>query len=176
MPILEEVGEATQVRVSAAAPLDLMWIRHNFGASHPLKGGMTSLETLRQQFQSELRSFYGDGVRGATEAVVLAHRSGTIFDLDLDRFFATLESTAAAGGDVPALVCETSAERRAIQERLRRLQADPGVRTRYRKLLMRVAEAVRPEWEASGRRAAADASLESARMVAAGGGYRTLLD
>src|SRR5260370_35682885 len=101
MPILEEVGEATQVRVSASAPLELMWILHNFEASHPLKGGMTSLETLRQQFQSELRSFYGDGVRGATEAGVLSHGSGTIFDLALDRFFATLESTAAAVGDSP---------------------------------------------------------------------------
>jgi len=134
-----------------------MWLLHNFGASHPLKGGMTSLETLRQQFQSELRSFHGDGVRGATEAVVLAHRSGATFDLDLDRFFATLESTAAAGGDVPALLSETTAERRAIQERLRRLQADPELRSRYRKLLVWVWEPVRPEWESSGRRAAADA-------------------
>src|SRR5260370_31106189 len=135
MAILEEGGEATQVRGRASAPLELMWILHNFGASHPLKGGMTSLETLRQQFQSELRSFYGDGVRGATEAVVLAHRSGTIFDLDLDRFFATLESTAASAAAVPALVCETSAERRAIQERLRGPQAERELRTRYRKLL-----------------------------------------
>ncbi len=176
MPILEEVNEATRIRVSASAPLELMWLLHNFGASHPLKGGMTSLETLRQQFQSELRSFHGDGVRGATEAVVLAHRSGTIFDLDLDRFFATLESTAAAGGDVPALLSETSAERRAIQERLRRLQADPELRSRYRKLLVWVWEAVRPEWESSGRRAAADAALEWARMLEEGAGYRTLLD
>src|SRR6266851_2009031 len=133
MPILEEVSEATRVRVGASAPLELMWLLHNFGASHPLKGAMTSLESLRQQFQSELRSFYGDGVRGATEAVVLAHRSGTIFDLDLDRFFATLESTAAAGGDVPALVCETSAERRAAAdaalEWARMLEAGVGYRT-----------------------------------------------
>src|SRR5260370_10156192 len=124
MRLLGGVGDAPKLRVSASAPLELMWILHNFGASHPLKGGMTSLETLRQQFQSELRSFYGDGVRGATAAVVLAHRSGTIFDLDLDRFFATLDSTAAAGADVPALMCETSAKPRAIQERLRGPQAE----------------------------------------------------
>src|SRR5260370_11984550 len=125
MRLLGGVGDAPKLRVSASAPLELMWILHNFGASHPLKGGMTSLETLRQQFQSELRSFYGDGVRGATEAVVLAHRSGTIFDLDLDRFFATLESTPAAAGTVPALVCETTAKRRPIQDPLRRLQPHP---------------------------------------------------
>src|SRR5260370_35509971 len=100
MPILEEVSEATRVRVSASAPLELMWLLHNFGASHPLKGGMTSLETLRQQFQSELRSFHGDGVRGATEAVVLAHRSGPIFALALARFVATPEPTAPARGDL----------------------------------------------------------------------------
>src|SRR5260370_11092943 len=176
MRLLGGVGEAPQVRVSASAPLELMWILHNFGASHPLKGGMTSLETLRQQFQSELRSFQGDGVRGATEAVVLAHRSGAIFDVALDGFVATLEPTAAAGGDLPALLCETSAERRAIQERLRRLQADPELRTRYRQLLVWVWEAVRPEWESSGRRAAADAALEWARMLEEGAGYRTLLD
>ncbi len=50
------------------------------------------------------------------------------------------------------------------------------MRTRYRKLLVWVWEAVRPEWESSGRRAAADAALEWARMLEEGAGYRTLLD
>lgn len=176
MPVLQEPVQAPAIRVLPSAALELMWLLHNCCATHPLKGSMSSLEELRQRFHSELQSFMDDGVRGATESVVLAQRSGTIFDVDLDRFFARLEATAAAGGDAPTLLSETTSERRAIQERLRRLQADPALRTRYRKLLEVVWEAARPEWEASGKRAAADAALEWRRRVEEGVGYRTLLD
>jgi DNA-binding transcriptional ArsR family regulator len=117
-----------------------------------------------------------DGVRGATELVVLAQRSGTMLDLDLDRFFAQLEAMAAAGGELPTLLSETAAERRAIHERLRRLQVDKAFRARYRKLLASVWEAARPEWDASGKRAAVEASVEWKLRVEEGAGYRTLLD
>src|SRR6266478_5122831 len=75
MPILEEVGEATQVRVSASAPLELMWILHNLQAKHVLTGPYASLEHLRADLQPKVASFWADGVRGYTETIVLAERS-----------------------------------------------------------------------------------------------------
>ena len=129
MPMLQEPTEAPRITVCPSAPLELMWLLHNCGATHPLKGSMLSLEALRERFQAELRSFHGDGLHGATEAVVLAQWSGTLFDLDLDRFFASLEATAEVGGEVPTLLSETAAERRAINERLRRLQVECKMRS-----------------------------------------------
>ena len=85
MPILEEVGEATRVRVGASAPLELMWILHNLQAKHVLNGPYASLERLRADMQPKVASFWADGVRGYTETIVLAERSGTTLDLDLDR-------------------------------------------------------------------------------------------
>ena len=176
MPIQQEPTEAPRIRVSPSAPLELMWLLHNCEATHPLKGSMASLEALRQKFQSELRSFHGDGVRGVTEAVVLAQRSGTLIDLDLDRFFASLEATAAAGGEAPTLLSESASERRAINERLRRLQADPALRARYRGLLQSVWEAARGEWESEGSAAATVAAAEWTRLLDAGASFRTLLE
>src|SRR6267378_440741 len=48
MPILEEVGEATRVQVSASAPLELMWILHNLQAKHVLNSPYASLKRLRE--------------------------------------------------------------------------------------------------------------------------------
>src|SRR6266849_4144941 len=176
MPIQQEPTEAPRIRVSPSAPLELMWLLHNCEATHPLKGSLASLEALRQKFQSELRSFHGDGVRGVTEAVVLAQRSGTLLDLDLDRFFASLEATAAAGGEAPTLLSESASERRTINERLRRLQADPALRARYRGRLQTVWEAARGEWESEGRLAATAAAAEWTRLMDEGVSFRTLLE
>jgi len=85
MPILEEVSEATRVRVGASAPLELMWVLHNLQAKHVLSGPYASLEPLRNELQPKLTSFWADGVRGYTETIVLSERSGTTLDLDLDR-------------------------------------------------------------------------------------------
>ena len=176
MPMLQEPTEAPRITVCPSAPLELMWLLHNCGATHPLKGSMLSLEALRERFQAELRSFHGDGLHGATEAVVLAQWSGTLFDLDLDRFFASLEATAEAGGEVPTLLSETAAERRAINERLRRLQADGALRGRYRELLQWVWEAARGEWESEGKAAVAAAATEWNRLLGDGTTFRTLLE
>jgi ArsR family transcriptional regulator len=176
MPMLQEPSEAPRIGVRPSAALELMWLLHNCGATHPLKGSMMSLEALRQKFQAELRSFHGDGVNGATESVVLAQRSGTLFDLDLDRFFERLEATAEAGGEVPTLLSETPSEQRAINERLRRLQADPVLRGRYRELLQWVWEAARAEWESEGKASVAAATAEWNRLLDEGTSFRTLLD
>jgi DNA-binding transcriptional ArsR family regulator len=176
MPILEEVGEATRVRVSASAPLELMWILHNLQAKHVLSGPYASLERLRADMQPKVASFWADGVRGYTEAIVLAERSGTTLDLDLDRFFAKLDDAIDMADGGLSLLSERPSERNALQTRIKRLREDRALRERYRSLLLSAWEPLQAEWETSGRRAVADAAIEWTRMLEEGVGYRTLLE
>jgi DNA-binding transcriptional ArsR family regulator len=176
MPILEEISEATRIRVSASAPLELMWILHNLQAKHVLSGPYSSLEPLREELQPKLRSFWGDGVRGYTETIVLAERSSTTLDLDLDRFFERLDEAISADGQGLSLLSERPSERLALATRIQRLRDDRSLRDRYRTLVMSTWERVRGEWETSGRRAVTEAALDWNRMLAEGAGYRTLLD
>lgn len=176
MPILEEVGEATRLRVSASAPLELMWILHNLQAKHVLSGPYASLEPLRNELQPKLTSFWADGVRGYTEAIVLSERTGTTLDLDLDRFFARFDEAVDMTDVGLSLLSERRSERAALQTRLKRLHDDRALRGKYRALLESAWEPLRGEWETSGRRAASDAAIEWTRLLEEGAGYRTLLD
>jgi DNA-binding transcriptional ArsR family regulator len=173
--MISDGAEAPRIEVRASAPLELMWIVHDCEAHHELSGPLSSLEELRGRMGDRFRSFWGDGVRGFTEAVVLAERSGTLYDLDLDRFFSGLD-TAAAVTRAPSLLSEPQAERRLMHARLERLRTDPDLRADYKALLTEAWEAVRPEWEAAGRPAAEKAAEEWQRAIDEGINYRQLLE
>src|SRR5229473_5435013 len=174
MPILEKVGEATQVRVSASAPLELMWILHNLQAKHVLNGPYASLERLRADMQPKVASFWADGVRGFTETIVLSERSGTTLDLDLDRFFERLDEAVEMKGGMPSLLTERPSERTALEARLQRLREDPDLLKRYRALLLSLWEQVRPEWESIGRASVVAAAADWDRRLSEGADYHTL--
>ena len=103
MPMTSDSTESERIQVRVSAPLELMWVVHDCEASHILDGPLASLEALRARLGPELRTFWDDGFRGFTEAVVLAERSGTMLDLDLDRFFARLDGAAASAEGAPSL-------------------------------------------------------------------------
>jgi DNA-binding transcriptional ArsR family regulator len=176
MPILQESSlEANGIRVAASAPLELMWVLHNCEADHILSGPFTSLEPIRLDLRAELNSFWPDGVRGFTEVMVLAHRSGTVLDLDLNRFFAGLD----AAFDMPGgtrLAVEAPADRAAIVARLERLRTDRPLRATYRSLLEAVWEAACPDWESNGRQVAMAAVDDWSKRLEAGAPYRELLE
>lgn len=176
MPILERRSTRAATKVAASATLELMWVLHNCQAKHVLSGPLASLEPLRQQFATRLRSFWEDGVHGFTEAVVLAEWGGTLLDFDLDRFFSTLDKVAASGGDEATLLSETAAERRAIDVRLKRLSAEPELRVRYRTLLQEVWEPLHREWDETGRAAVTAAASDWTRRLAEGADFRALLE
>ena len=157
MPMISEGTETPRIQVRASAPLELMWIVHDCEASHALEGPLASLENLRLRMGPRLRTFWGDGVRGFTEAVVLAERSGTLFDLDLDRFFAGLDAAVELAGR-PSLYSEPASDRRIYLTRLERLRTDPALRAAYRDLLAEAWESVREEWDTVGRPAAVKAA------------------
>ncbi|HSS92765.1 MAG TPA: hypothetical protein VLR46_02115, partial [Candidatus Dormibacteraeota bacterium] len=168
MPMLEEASEAPRIRVSPSAPLELMWLLHNFQAKHVLSGPYATLEPIREELRPQLSSFWSDGVRGYTETIVLSERSGTTIDLDLDNFFARLDEAIEAKAGSPSLLSERLSERHAIEIRLRRLRDDRDLRERYRALLLSVWEPLRPEWEAVGRDSVVAAAADWNRRLAEG--------
>src|SRR5690348_8092408 len=104
MPMISDGSRTPRLEVRPSAPLELMWVFHDCEARHALEGPLSSLETLRQERGEEFKRFWDDGVRGFAELVILAERSDTLFDLDLDRFFARLEATAAVPMPAPSLL------------------------------------------------------------------------
>src|SRR5256885_2247930 len=175
MPMISDGSEAPRVQVRGSAPLELMWIVHDCEAGHELEGPLASLEELRQRMGSRLKSLWGDGVRGYAEAVVLAERSDTLYDLDLDRFLAGFDAPSRMDA-TPSLLSEPPAERRLFHARLERLRTDPALRIAYRDLLSEAWEAVRVEWETVGRPAVVKTVGEWQRRLDDGENYRQLLE
>ena len=164
------------VEARASAPLELMWVLHFLESGHEHEGAFASLEPLRQRFGAELTRLRSDGLaQNSTELVVLAHSSGTLLDLDLERFFARIEDTAGNRSPVPSLLSERPAEREIVRVRLDRLRTERSVQESYIALLSQVWSAVRDEWEDEGRPAAIAEAQRWSRALADGGAYRDLL-
>jgi DNA-binding transcriptional ArsR family regulator len=176
MPALTESNVTSEIKVAPSAPLELMWLMHNSEANHELIGPYATQEAIRLRFGAEAKAFWGDGVRGYTDLVILAHRSDTMFDLDLKAFFSRFEEAAADDAPVPAMLSETPEERKAFAERLRKLRTEPDVRARYLTLLQSVWAAACDEWETMGRSAAAIAAAEWRERLRNGAGFMDILE
>lgn len=153
-----------------------MWVLHHLGAGHVLKGPAASLEAARLEIGPAVAGFWGDGVRGFAEAVVLAERCGALLDPDLDRFLDARTMAGAARGLAPSLQSETPSERTAFRARLERLKVDADLRSRYLELLRSAWDQVRAEWRSEGRQAVEEAAADWRRRLEAGVGFRSLLD
>jgi DNA-binding transcriptional ArsR family regulator len=153
MPTLTDESAPT-IQVTASAPLELMWVMHFVESGHACEGTHATLEPLRERHGPELTELRADGLgQYSTELVVLAHRTGTLRDLDMDRFFDRAASALAKPVDLPSLLSETPAERRIVRDRLERMRTDAGLRKRYVDLLATLWRGVEPEWRAEGRTA-----------------------
>jgi ArsR family transcriptional regulator, repressor of sdpIR and other operons len=176
MPIQTDPVSAVRFRVTPSAALELMWVLHNGGADHALEGRFATTEPIRIKYGAALRSFWPDNIRGFTEMVVLAERSGTLLDPDLRGFFAGIEHAAASNAATPSLLSESPAERSAVGTRLETLRKDAKVRLRYVDLLHDIWESIRAEWEGAGRPAVIAAAREWQNKLADGTPYRDLLE
>jgi DNA-binding transcriptional ArsR family regulator len=152
-----------------------MWVLHYSQADHVLEGVPASQEAIRIEVGPALRSFWADKVRGFTEMVVLAERSGSLRALELDGFFAGLDRAATSSAATPSLLSESPAERAVIASRLELLRTDARRRAEYAGLLKEVWNRVRPEWEETGRAATAAAAREWQRQANEGVSFRELL-
>jgi DNA-binding transcriptional ArsR family regulator len=176
MPVQSEAIAAAEIQVVPSAAIELMWVLHSCGAGHPLKEPFSSLETVRLEIGPRLDAFWGDGVPGFTEEVVLAQRCGALLGPDLSGFFDSLGAACAIRGEAPSLLSETESERAAIRARLERLRTDLDLRSRYVSLLASAWDAVRVEWQSTGRQAVTEAAADWRRRLEAGAGFRELLD
>ena len=153
-----------------------MWLLHFLEAGHEHGGPFASLEPLRRRFASQIAEVRGDGLaQYSTELVVLAHRSRTLLDLDLDRFFARLEEAIEGPSELPSLRSERPHERDAVRERLDRLRQDSRLRRRYAGLLAAIWESAAPEWNGQGRHAAVAEAERWTRALGGGAGYHEVL-
>lgn len=175
MPALDENPASNSVTVAPSAAFELMWLLHHCGPGHHPIGPEAAEESVRMRFGAEISSFWGDGMQGGTEVIVLAHRSGTLLDLDLDAFFERFDAAAADHATLPSLLSETALERQTIGQRLGRLRADRQVRGRYLSLLESVWSAARAEWEASGRGAVMAETATWEQRLERGEAYRELI-
>ena len=175
MPTLTE--ERPQVvQVAGSAPLELMWVLHFVESSHSCEGTHASLEPLRERYGPELSELRADGLsQYSTELVVLAHRTGTLRDLDLRRFFGRAEAALTITADLPSLLSETPAERGVVRERLGRLRTDATMRRSYLELLATLWRVVEPEWLAEGRAAVLAETQRWSSRLEEGAGYKDVL-
>jgi len=110
---------------------------------------------------------------GYLELMVLAHHGGLLFSDDADSLLSRLDElcvTVPASSDDLPLVSENPEDRSAILLRLARLKESADLRRRYAALVGDVWDAIRPDWELSGR-GAVDAAVASRREMAAKGAH-----
>ena len=175
MPVQLRDADRTEIAVRPSAVFELLWLFHNCESEHPLTHRFATQESLRLKFADSVNEFWQDGVRGFTEVIVLGKRSGTVFDLDLERFLARLEETAKAAGPRPSLLSEPLNEQEALRARLGRLRTEAGLRRRYVDLLGEVWNAVKGDWNENGRPAVAGEASGWAKRLRDGDTYMEIL-
>ena len=112
------------------------------------------------------------------ELMVLAHHGGLLFSTDADALLARLDelctSVRLTADDLP-LFSETEESRAAVLARLARLAADPDLRTRYVSLVSDMWDAMRGEWDISGRAAVEVAVAARRRLQVAGADWHEVV-
>jgi DNA-binding transcriptional ArsR family regulator len=175
MPTLVDEASPT-VRVAPSAPLELMWVLHFIQSDHEHEGAFAALEPMRRRYGPQLSELRDDGLaQYSTELVVLAHRTGTLLDLDLTRFFDRIEKAATTRGPLPSLRSEKPAELKVVAGRLESLRTDAAHRARYLDLLATVWKGVESEWRGEGRAAVVSEAERWAQVIETQGGYRDVL-
>jgi DNA-binding transcriptional ArsR family regulator len=175
MPTLTEEPAQT-IQVAASAPLELMWVMHFVESSHECEGTHATLEPLRERHGPELSRLRADGLgQYSTELVVLAHQTGTLRDLDLDRFFDRAGAALSKPFELPSLLSESPAERQVVRDRLERLRTDAGLRKRYVDLLVTLWRGAEAEWSGEGRAATLTEAQRWQSMLDEGAAYKDVL-
>lgn len=150
--------------VSPSAPSELFWTLFVLARRRELPESpfLDALRAQHPELGERARSLWNDDTLDFGEIFVLARRGDTLFDADLDRFFARFEEACREDSE-PGLSTEGPSERAAVTERLRILREDPAQRARVLGVLQEAWELVRGEWERVGR----DAVTETAQSWAA---------
>jgi ArsR family transcriptional regulator, cadmium/lead-responsive transcriptional repressor len=149
-----------RVSVQPSVAIEIEWAlasgeREDYRRDHPVLGGVYD---SHPDLRARVESMWGPGEEmscgGFMELMVLAHDGGLLFSTDAEELLDRLGPLAAASpvrpGGLPML-SETAEDREVILLRLERLRESAERRRQYVELVGDTWEAVRGEWERSGR-------------------------
>ena len=170
------------VRVSASAPMELGFAmlhckgRQSGSFEFPSPAWMDALPAGWQELASRLDAIWADfPAKETCEIMVLAVRNGTLWDPDMDRFFANFDDAASRPREPSLMPYEPPELRLAIQGRLELLRRDEARRTAYRALLHDCWQVVRPIWERHGLNAVEEACGRYRAALKSASDIRTVL-
>ena len=146
MPVALEAGpQPPVIRPSAVTELVwlLLWLQT--GPGHKLPPSLEALQPFPPELARRTETFWGDGGRVFSEALVLADAAGHLFDTDPGAFFGALAKRVPELGEL-VLASETASDRQMILARLRRLDSDRELRGQYVKLLRDAWALVAESW------------------------------
>jgi ArsR family transcriptional regulator, cadmium/lead-responsive transcriptional repressor len=148
------------VSVQPSVAIEIEWAlasgeRDDYRRDHPVLAAVFDRDP---ELQLRVDAMWGPGEEmscgGFMELMVLAHVGGLLFTTDAEELLDRLESLCAGDAVDPdrfSLLSETDADRAVIMLRLERLRESPERRRRYVALVREMWEAIRDEWERSGR-------------------------
>ncbi|MGE5596090.1 MAG: ArsR/SmtB family transcription factor [Hyphomicrobiales bacterium] len=168
-------GTAPRIRVGTSPVIELAFglflvtnRARNPGRERP--GWLMRLSEEEPGLRARLLDFWGDHPYDEWgEFIVLAWRAGRLLDDDPEVLLGEIETLASQDFPVPPLESEPPEVRATVADRLRELRESPERRAAYAALLRDFWRAIRPEWEANGRRTAEGLARDAERKIAAGG-------
>ena len=149
-----------RVSVQPSVAIEIEWAlasgeREDYRRDHPVLAGVYD---SRPDLRARVESMWGPGEEmscgGFMELMVLAHDGGLLFSTDGDELLDRLGSLCAASPTRPdglPLLSETAEDREVILLRLARLRESAERRGEYVELVRDMWDAIRGEWERSGR-------------------------
>lgn len=161
MPFETERAEPrpVQVEVRPSAVLELTWVIYMSECVDDL-GGVTR----------EVAEVMADGYGNLPDVAILAARIDALMGREADTFLEGLGRAAQLDNVGLELRSESPEVREATLDRLARLRADPHLVRRYTLALSHIWDAVRPEWEATGRQVVERTCADWAERVRQGAG------
>jgi DNA-binding transcriptional ArsR family regulator len=153
-------SRAVRVSVQPSVAIEIEWAlasgeNREFRRDSPV---LLAVYERHPELQSRVRNMWGPeeamSCGGFMELMVLAHHGGLLFSTDGDAVVERLGDlclTAPASTDDLPLLSETESDARAVRLRLSRLRASADLRDEYVALVRDVWQAIRTDWDLSGR-------------------------
>ncbi|HVC69599.1 MAG TPA: metalloregulator ArsR/SmtB family transcription factor [Acidimicrobiales bacterium] len=169
--------------MSSSAAIEIEWAlasgeREDYQRDHTTIG---AIYERNGDLQARVRAIWGPGATvscgGFLELMVVAHHGGLLFSADADTLLDRLDELCVTVPSTPddlPLLSETPEDRAAILLRLARLKKSSDLRRQYVTLVRDVWNAIRPDWELSGRGAVEAAMASRREMVAKGAHWHEL--
>jgi len=180
MPLLHTDLPASQgprISVQPSVAIEIEWAlasgeRADYRLEHPT---LAAIYERHPDLLARVQSIWAPGEAmscgGFLELMVLAHHGGLLFSTDADLLLDRLEALCANGPEVPgdlSLTLETPDDRAAVLLRVVRLRESAELRHQYVALVRDMWDAIRIDWELSGRGAVEDAVASRRALEAKG--------